>query len=72
MENEKICPLKEDCPYNHNRRKVLTDEELNNIREQLLESIYTDIGKSITHKILWVFGAIVLATFTWLKLEGKA
>lgn len=48
----------------------LTDEELEILRERLLESIYTDIGKSVVSKILWVFGAIGFAAFAWLTAHG--
>lgn len=55
----------------HNRRKPLTDEELADIKEQLLESIYADIGRSVVKKVLWVAGACVLALFAWLKLKAS-
>lgn len=48
----------------------LTPEQLEAIKEQLLESIYADIGKSVVKKILWLFGASVLALATWLKIKG--
>ena len=48
----------------------LTPEQLEAIKEQLLESIYADIGKSVVKKILWLFGASVLALAAWLKIKG--
>ena len=52
------------------QRKPLTDAELDTIKEQLLESIYADIGKSLVKKILWVVGASVLAGYAWLKAHS--
>jgi len=52
------CPRPAHCP--------LTEEELNEIKEQLLESIYTDIGRSIVKKVLWVVGSIGMAMVAWL------
>ena len=54
------------------RRKPLTDAELDSIKEQLLESIYADIGKSLVKKILWVVGASILAGYAWLKAHNIA
>ena len=69
MSDENICPNENNCPKD--RRRPLTEGELNAIKDQLLESIYADIGESIVKKILWVFGAICIATYSWLKAEGK-
>jgi hypothetical protein len=51
--------------------RKLTPEELTAIKEQLLESIYTDIGRSVVKKILWVVGALATALFIGLKAAGK-
>lgn len=48
----------------------LTPEELESLREQLLQSIYADIGRSIVRKVLWVFGAAALILFAWLNGKG--
>ena len=69
MNNEDICKNEATCPKD--RRKPLTDGELEAIRDQLLESIYTDIGESIVKKALWVFGALCFAAYAWLKGEGR-
>lgn len=53
------------------KRKPLTDEEVETIKEQLLESIYADIGKSIVKKFLWVAGAVVVGAFTALTALGN-
>jgi hypothetical protein len=49
----------------------LSQEELADIKDQLLESIYADIGRSLTAKFLWVVGAVVAAGFTGLVAAGK-
>ena len=50
--------------------KRLSDQELEAIKKQLLDSIYADIGKSVVKKILWIGGAILLALYAWLKAHG--
>ena len=56
----------EKKPY----RRSLTNEEIEDIKDQLLKSIYADIGKSVVKKFLWVGGAVVLAAFAWLMGKG--
>jgi hypothetical protein len=51
-------------------QKRLTDQELEAIKKQLLDSIYADIGKSVVKKVLWIGGAILLAFYAWLKAHG--
>ena len=53
------------------RRRKLTDEDIANIKEQLLESIYADIGKSIVKKFIWVSGAILSAFYIALSHKEK-
>lgn len=48
------------------RQNVLSHSEMEALKEQLLESIYADVGKSIISKFLWVGGAILLAVLAWL------
>ena len=60
-----------ESKYAHNRRHPLSQEELTDIKDQLLESIYADIGRSLTAKFLWVFGAVVAAGFTGLTAAGR-
>mgnify|MGYP006267377407 CR=1 FL=1 len=50
--------------------KRLSDQELEAIKKQLLDSIYADIGKSVVKKILWIGGAILLALYAWMKAHG--
>ena len=51
-------------------RRRLSDRELESIKNQLLESIYADIGKSVIKKILWIVGALAAASFAWLAGKG--
>lgn len=48
----------------------LSQEELDSIKEQILESIYADIGRSIVKKMLWISGAVVAALYLYLKGKG--
>lgn len=45
----------------------LTPEEINELKELLLESIYADIGRNIVKKVLWISAAAVSALFVWLS-----
>lgn len=51
-------------------RRRLSDEEIEKIKGQILDSIYADIGKSILKKVLWVGGTCILALFAWLIGKG--
>lgn len=55
----------------HDRRHPLSQEELEAIKSQLLESIYADIGRSLVQKLLWVTGAVVSAVAIGLTAAGK-
>jgi hypothetical protein len=55
---------------NHERRKPLTDGELEAIKAQLLESIYADIGKSVVKKALWIAGAMGVSALAALSATG--
>ena len=57
-------------PDTKERRASFTPEEIENIKAQILDSIYKDIGKNVVSKVLWLFGAICLATFAWLSAKG--
>lgn len=48
----------------------LSAAELDDLKEQLLESIYADIGRSIVKKVLWILGAVAIAGFAWLAGKG--
>jgi hypothetical protein len=49
---------------------TLSAAELDDLKEQLLESIYADIGRSIVKKVLWILGAVAIAGFAWLAGKG--
>jgi len=51
-------------------QRRLTDQELEAIKKQLLDSIYADIGKSVVKKVLWIGGAILLALYAWMRAHG--
>ena len=50
--------------------RSLSAEELEEVKTQVLESIYADIGKSVVKKILWVGGACGTAFLAWLTSKG--
>jgi hypothetical protein len=52
------------------RRRPLTEEEIEAIKDQLLNSIYADIGKSVIKKLLWVGGAVAVGALTALSALG--
>ncbi len=53
---------------------LLSDEQINLIAERAaevaLERVYTQIGKSVVSKVLWVVGAATLAAIAWLNGAG--
>jgi hypothetical protein len=51
-------------------QKRLSDQELEAIKKQLLDSIYADIGKSVVKKVLWIGGAVILALYAWMRAHG--
>ena len=52
------------------RRRTLSTSEVEDIKKQILDSVYADIGKSIVTKLLWVGGAVLLALLAWLSSKG--
>lgn len=46
---------------------VLTPEQVECLKEQLLDSIYKDIGRNVVKKFLWVSGAVGAAALAWLS-----
>jgi len=51
-------------------QKRLSDQELEIIKKQILDSIYADIGKSVVKKVLWIGGAVLLALYAWMNAHG--
>lgn len=52
-------------------RFELSQEQIDEIKRQLLESIYADIGRSLVKKFLWALGAVVFAAFVGLTAADK-
>lgn len=44
----------------------LSDEQIAQIREAILASVYEDIGRSLVRKVVWALGAVFAAVLTWL------
>lgn len=69
-----ICAVREDAPPSH--CPFLTEEQIEKIAERAaqvaLENVYTEIGKSVVSKFLWVLGAGALAALAWAKGKGIA
>jgi hypothetical protein len=59
----------EDLPEER-RRVHLTEEERDEIKDQILASIYEDIGRSVVKKLLWALGAVLVALSAWLAAKG--
>jgi len=62
---------------NERRNSVtLTDEQIEEIAERAaevaLERVYTQIGKSVVQKFLWLVGAAALTVYAFLKGKGIA
>ena len=55
---------------------TLTDEQIEEIAERAaevaLERVYTQIGKSVVQKCLYLVGAAALAVYAFLKGKGIA
>lgn len=58
------------------KHEQLTDEQVEQIAERAaevaLEKVYTQIGKSIVSKFLWLIGAASLAVLAYFKGKGVA
>ena len=48
-----------------------SEEELQEIKDRLLESVYADIGKGVIKKFLWFSGTVLVAVLAWLMGAGK-
>jgi len=60
----------EEKEERRNGRRSLSPEEMEALKNQLLDSIYADIGKSVVKKVLWIGGACLTAFFAWLTAKG--
>ena len=56
------------------KHEHLTDEQIEQIAERAaevaLEKVYTQIGKSVVSKFLWIIGAASLAVLAYFKGKG--
>ena len=53
-------------PQEERRKFVeLSPEQVERIKEQLLASVYEDIGRSLVKKLLWALGAVLSALLAW-------
>ena len=52
------------------RRKKLSDEELDMIAERLEQKFYASVGKSFLSKFFVTVGLIVVSVLAYLKLKG--
>jgi hypothetical protein len=48
----------------------LSDEQVEQIKQAILNSIYQEIGKSIVRKIIWVVGTALALLVAWLTGAG--
>jgi hypothetical protein len=57
-----------------NQPRVLTEHDIDEIAEKAaekaLEKVYTEVGKSVVKKALWVIGVGCIALFMWLAGNG--
>lgn len=60
-----------DRPVDRRKNGGLTDEQVEAIKQAILDSIYQEIGRSLVKKALWALGAIILAAVAWLHGAGK-
>ena len=48
----------------------LSDEQVEAIKQAILDSIFQEIGRSVFRKAIWITGAILFAVGTWLHGAG--
>lgn len=55
--------------------RLLTEHDIDHIAEKAaekaLEKVYTEIGKNVVKKALWIIGLASLAAMVWLSGTGK-
>lgn len=52
------------------RRKKISDDELDLIAERLENRMYENIGKSVVSKFFWIVGVITVSVGAYLKSKG--
>ena len=54
---------------------MLSEAQVNKIAEKAaekaLEKVYTEVGRSVVTKIMWVIGTVSVALMLWLGSIGK-
>jgi hypothetical protein len=69
-ERRRYVPKKHLDGYEERRQARLSDEQCEEIKHQILASIYEDIGRSVVKKIAWILGALLAAGLTWAAAKG--
>ena len=53
----------------------LTEQEIETlverVTEKVVENFYTEIGKNVVKKFLWIVGIITIGLAAWMGLTGK-
>ena len=52
------------------RQPRLTAEQCEEIKQQILASIYEDIGRSVVKKLAWILGTVLAALLAWAAAKG--
>ena len=56
-------------------RRALSEDQINEIArqaaEKALEQVYSEVGKGVLKKLLWVLGAIILSVGWWLFKSNR-
>lgn len=56
----------DDAFVERRKNAGLSDEQIAQIREAILASVYEDIGRSLVRKVVWALGAVFAALLTWV------
>jgi len=73
VERRRYVPRKYASDGGVQERRIhvrLTDEQCADIKQQILSSIYEEIGRSVVKKILWTLGAVFVALTAWAAAKG--
>jgi hypothetical protein len=59
--------------HHEERRKNggLTDEQVEAVKEAILQQIYAEIGKSVVSRLLWAAGLLLTAVLAYLGFTGR-
>ena len=53
------------------RNGGLTDEQVEQIKEAILQEIYAEIGRSVVSRLLWALGILLSAVLAYLGFTGR-